>query len=86
MGGSTYHVSRSRFVVDERTGTGCALGRGRVKGRITERQLPLAERSIPGISQFHAEMQDKPATFLDLLWEFEGRRVARPSRRKRRTR
>jgi len=54
-----------------------------VQGRITERQLPLAERSFPGISRFYADLQDKPATFLQLVWAFEGRRLAQPTRRKR---
>jgi hypothetical protein len=54
-----------------------------VTGRITERQLPLAEESFPGISRFYAEMRDKPATFLQLVWAFEGRKLARPVRRKR---
>ena len=53
-----------------------------VQGRITERQLPLAERSFPGISRFYAELSDKPATFLQLLWAFEGRKYAQPVRRK----
>ena len=64
-------------------GTEHALGQGAVQGRITERQLPLAERSFPGISRFYAELQDKPVTFLQLLWAFEGRCLARPTRRKR---
>jgi hypothetical protein len=55
-----------------------------VQGRITERQLPLAERSFPGISRFYAEMSTKPATFLQLVWAFEGRKMARPTPRKRR--
>lgn len=58
---------------------------GRVQGRITERQLPLAERSFPGISRFYASLDHKPATFLQLLWAFEGSKAARtPSRKRRR--
>jgi len=53
-----------------------------VQGRITERQLPLAERSFPGISRFYEGLRDKPATFLQLLWAFEGRKYAQPVRRK----
>jgi hypothetical protein len=64
-------------------GTGRARWRARVQGRITERQLPLAERSFPGISRFYAELEDKPATFLQLLWAFEGRQMARSAPRKR---
>ena len=58
--------------------------RGRVQGRITERQLPLAERSFPGISQFYASLENKPATFLQLVWAFEGRNEAPATPRKRR--
>jgi hypothetical protein len=42
-----------------------------VQGRINERHLPLAERSMPGITRFYAQLTTKPATFLDLLWAFE---------------
>jgi hypothetical protein len=45
-----------------------------VQGRITERQLPLAERSFPGISRFYAELDDKPVTFLQLVWAYEATR------------
>lgn len=48
--------------------------RRRVQGRITERQLPLAERSFPGITRFYASLDEKPVTFLQLLWAFEGRK------------
>jgi hypothetical protein len=65
-------------------GMGCALTRGRVQGRITEHQLPLAERSFPGISQFYASLENKPMTFLQLVWAFEGQKIARPKPRKRR--
>lgn len=43
-----------------------------VQGRITESQLPDAERCMPGITRFYAQLRTKPATFLDLLWQFEG--------------
>ena len=46
----------------------------------------MAERCFPGISQFYAEMPAKPLTFLQLLWAFEGRQAARPTRRKHRSR
>jgi hypothetical protein len=59
---------------------------GDVQGRITERQLPDAEQSMPGISSFYASLDAKPATFLQLLWAFEGQRTARPTPRKRRAR
>ena len=42
-----------------------------VQGRITETQLPLAEKSFPGISEMYNSMQKKPATFLQLLWMYQ---------------
>jgi hypothetical protein len=62
---------------------GCALRLGRVQGRITEHQLPLAERSFPGISQFYESLENKPATFLQLVWAYEGQKVRRSKPRKR---
>ena len=62
--------------------TSCSW-RVRVQGRITERQLPLAERSFPGISRFYAQLDDKPATFLQLVWAYEAKREAAASSRKR---
>jgi hypothetical protein len=56
--------------------------RGDVQGRITERELPLAEESFPGISRFYATLERKPMTFLQLVWAFEGSKMARPARRK----
>jgi hypothetical protein len=44
-----------------------------VIGRITETHLPEAERSMPGITRFYSQLDQKPATFLDLLWAFESR-------------
>lgn len=46
-----------------------------MQGRITERQLPAADESIPGIRRYYEQLDEKPATFLDLLWQYEGRRV-----------
>jgi len=61
---------------------------GAVQGRITERHLPMAEKSFPGIGRFYRALPDKPATFLQLVWMFEaaqasGRAVAAPTRRRR---
>jgi len=50
-----------------------------VQGRITSRHLPLCEKSCPGIGDLYRELSDqndKPATFLQLLWIYEGRRAA----------
>jgi hypothetical protein len=57
-----------------------------VQGRITERQLPLAEQSFPGISAFYAEQTVKPVTFLQLVWAFEAQQLVLSTARKRRTR
>jgi hypothetical protein len=57
-----------------------------VQGRITEAHLPEAERLMPGITRFYAELRQKPATFLDLLWAFEARHARCTSSRKRRRR
>jgi hypothetical protein len=61
-------------------------GGAHVQGRITERQLPEAEESNPGITRFYAQQAKKSATFLDLLWAFEGQTQRRASPRKRRRR
>ena len=42
-----------------------------VQGRITETQLPLAEKSFPGIIEMYNNMQRKPLTFLQLLWIYQ---------------
>ncbi|HTM19165.1 MAG TPA: hypothetical protein VL172_01615 [Kofleriaceae bacterium] len=43
-----------------------------MRGRITEKQLPLAEKSFPGINRFYRGLAVKPATFLQLVWQYEG--------------
>ena len=53
-----------------------------MQGRITSRHLPLAEKSCPGISALYRELDDKPATFLQLLWIYEGRQAAARQARK----
>ncbi len=47
-----------------------------VQGRITNKQLPKADRCIPGIARYHSELTEKPLTFLQLLWKFEGEKLA----------
>jgi hypothetical protein len=55
-----------------------------VQGRITESHLPQAEQSSPGITRFYEDLDEKPATFLDLLWAFEARiRRCKPTRKRR---
>ncbi len=38
---------------------------------------------MPGITRFYAQLDEKPATFLDLLWAYEGRKTSRCRARKR---
>jgi hypothetical protein len=54
-----------------------------VRGRITDKQLPLAEESFPGIGRFYRDLAVKPATFLQLVWAYEGWLERRPIRRRR---
>lgn len=43
-----------------------------VKGRITEKHLSQAERTFPGIGELYRSLSDKPPTFLQLVWMYEG--------------
>jgi hypothetical protein len=70
-------------VTDDAFGTDRAGCGAHVQGRITERQLPEAERCLPGITRFYASLAKKPVTFLDLLWQFEGYSQRCKSSRKR---
>jgi hypothetical protein len=85
--GPVYLPTAKRGV--KHAGTARAQASGTVQGRITERQLPMAEACFPGISALYARMPQKPATFLQLLWAYEGQvaaaqaRRARPTRRRR---
>ena len=42
-----------------------------MQGRITEAHLPMAEESYPGIGDVYAALDEKPATFLQLVWIYE---------------
>ena len=42
-----------------------------MQGRITEAHLPLAEESFPGIGEVYDALDDKPATFLQLVFIYE---------------
>lgn len=42
-----------------------------MQGRITEKHLGLAEDTFPGIAELYATLDDKPATFLQLVWLYE---------------
>jgi hypothetical protein len=54
-----------------------------VQGRITERHLPQAEKCFPGISRYYDELDEKPQTFLQLVWAFESHQAAPPRRTRR---
>jgi hypothetical protein len=58
----------------------------RVRGRITEEHLPLAEETFPGICAVYAQLSDKPATFLQLVWIYEGLAAAATQARRPRPR
>jgi hypothetical protein len=44
-----------------------------MRGLITERHFEKAERLFPGIRRFYQSLAEKPSTFLELLWKFQGR-------------
>jgi hypothetical protein len=50
---------------------------GPLKGFITEADLPQAETQWPGLLEFLRRLpsQERPHTFLDLVWRFEGWRA-----------
>lgn len=51
-----------------------------MQGFITERDFDAAERMFPGIRKFYRKLADKPATFLELVWQYEHRFERTPSR------
>jgi hypothetical protein len=44
-----------------------------VRGFITERHFEIAERTFPGIRDYYRDLNDKPSTFLELVWRYERR-------------
>lgn len=46
----------------------------------------MAEKCFPGICAFYEALPVKPATFLQLLWAYEGRQVKAAPRARRRSR
>lgn len=38
----------------------------------------MAEEHFPGIRRFYEQLDRKPATFLQLVWQFEAMRSAKP--------
>lgn len=45
-----------------------------LKGWVTERHFAEAEVEFPGIKKFFEELEEKPGTFLELVWKFEEER------------
>jgi hypothetical protein len=50
-----------------------------MRGFITERDFASAECEFPGISRLYEALIKKPATFLELVWQWE-RQVRREER------
>ncbi len=50
-----------------------------MRGFITECHFATAERHFPGIRRFYEELADKPATFLELVWQYVRWSEAAPS-------
>jgi hypothetical protein len=46
---------------------------GPIRGFVTEADLPQAEKEWPGLRAFleHLPIDQRPATFLELVWRFE---------------
>lgn len=42
-----------------------------MQGRITEVDLPAAEKTFPGITVVYEQLPEKPKTFLQLVWLYE---------------
>lgn len=49
-----------------------------MRGMITELDFEEVECAFPGISRYYRDLQDKPETFLELLWSFIHRDCAAP--------
>jgi hypothetical protein len=47
-----------------------------MRGLITELDFMEVEEQFPGIVRYYRELQDKPTTFLELLWGFTHRECA----------
>jgi hypothetical protein len=48
-------------------------------GLITESDLPEIEKAFPGIWTFYQELEEKPGTFLELVWRFGDAPPVEPS-------
>jgi len=49
-----------------------------MRGFITERDFDKVDECFPGIVRYYRELQEKPQTFLELLWGFTHRECAIP--------
>lgn len=47
-----------------------------MRGLITEIDFKIVDECFPGIVRYYRELQEKPATFLELLWGFTHRECA----------
>lgn len=45
-------------------------------GHITEEHLSEAEKTFPGIEEMYHQLENKPATFLQLVWHYEAIKFA----------
>jgi hypothetical protein len=41
-----------------------------LRGLITEIDFAECEQAFPGIEHYYRELQDKPCTFLELVWRY----------------
>ncbi len=41
-----------------------------MRGYITESDFEFCDEAFPGIVRYYRELQDKPTTFLELVWGF----------------
>jgi hypothetical protein len=48
-----------------------------MQGLLTERNLPAAEETFPGIGTLYETLRKKPRTFLELVWIYEAKRPKR---------
>jgi hypothetical protein len=49
-----------------------------MRGFITEIDFEKCEQAFPGIVRYYRELQDKPSTFLELVWGFTHRECGCP--------
>lgn len=64
-------IAPHRFAPD--AGAAAPATTAGLKGLVTAADLPQAEREWPGLQAFYRDLprQDRPGTFLELVWQFE---------------